>query len=329
MSGLVSMVVPVYNEGENLPELIRRCLAVGAALGSRYELVLVDDGSSDSSASIIRSSVEKHQANIVGVFLNRNYGQHAAVFAGLAEARGSVVVTLDADLQNPPEEIPKLIASIEAGNDVVAGVRSARNDSWLRVRSSRAMNALMRRLTGIAVTDYGCMLRAYRRDVVDVMLQCRERTAYVPALANAFASSVDEVVVEHAERAAGRSKYDALKLLNLYFDLLVTTTTTPLRFMSFVGAAFALIGALSGLMLLTLRLVYGSQWAADGVLTVFAGIFLLMGVQLLGLGVIGEYVGRISRDVQGRPRYVVSQVVRHTSPLEKPSVLASLGEVRK
>ena len=329
MSELVSMVVPVYNESENLPELIRRCLAAGAGFGSRFEVVLVDDGSSDNSAAIIRSNVEQHKANIVGVFLNRNYGQHAAVFAGLAEARGDVVVTLDADLQNPPEEIPKLLESIAAGNDVVAGVRALRNDSWLRVRSSRAMNALMRRLTGIAVTDYGCMLRAYRRDIVDVMLQCRERTAYIPALANAFASSVDEVVVEHAERAAGRSKYDLLKLLNLYFDLLVTTTTTPLRFMSFAGAAFALIGALAGLSLLILRLVYGAQWAADGVLTVFAGIFLLMGVQLLGLGVIGEYVGRISRDVQGRPRYVVSQVARHTPPQEKSAVLASLGEVRK
>lgn len=328
MNRLVSMVVPVYNEHENLPELIRRCLAVGAGLAARYELVLVDDGSTDDSAAIIRSSVEKHKANIVGVFLNRNYGQHSAVFAGLAEARGDVVVTLDADLQNPPEEIPKLLDSIDAGHDVVAGVRDARNDSWIRVKSSRVMNALMRRMTGLEVTDYGCMLRAYRRDIVDVMLRCSERTAYIPALANAFACSVDEVNVRHAERASGRSKYDAWKLLNLYFDLLVTTTTKPLRLMSIVGALLAIIGTLCGLALLVLRFIYGPEWAADGVLTVFAGIFLLLGVQLLGLGIIGEYVGRISRDVQARPRYVVSQVLRETGPADKPAVVSSLGEAR-
>lgn len=329
MSRLISMVVPVYNEHENLPELIRRCLAVGANLGTDYELVLVDDGSTDDSAAIIRTSAAKHRANIVGVFLNRNYGQHAAVFAGLAEAGGDVVVTLDADLQNPPEEIPKLIESIDAGHDVAAGVREARNDSWIRVRSSRLMNALMRRITGVHVTDYGCMLRAYRRDIVDAMLQCREHTAYVPALANSFAASVDEVIVCHAERASGRSKYDAWKLLNLYFDLLVTTTTQPLRLMSIVGALLAAVGTLCGFALLALRLIYGPAWAVDGVLTVFAGIFLLLGVQLLGLGVIGEYVGRISRDVQGRPRYIVSEVQRESKPLEKPAVVASLGEARR
>jgi undecaprenyl-phosphate 4-deoxy-4-formamido-L-arabinose transferase len=328
MSGLVSMVVPVYNERDNLPELIRRCLAVGEKLGSPYELVLVDDGSRDGSAGIIEAMAAQHPDHVAGVFLNRNYGQHAAVFAGLSEARGDVVVTLDADLQNPPEEIPKLLASIEAGHDVAAGVRETRNDSWFRVRSSRAMNALMRRLTGIEVADYGCMLRAYRRDIVDIMLQCRERTAYIPALANAFAASPSEVIVGHAERAAGRSKYDALALFNLYFDLLITTTTKPMRLMSIFGAAFAVIGALAGISLLVLRVIYGAQWAADGVLTVFAGIFLMLGVQLLALGVVGEYVGRISRDVQGRPRYVISRVMRHES-LEQPAPVASLKDVSR
>jgi undecaprenyl-phosphate 4-deoxy-4-formamido-L-arabinose transferase len=323
------MVVPVYNEQENLPELIRRCLAVGNALDSEFELVLVDDGSKDASAKIIETNVEQHEDSIVGVFLNRNYGQHAAVYAGLAEARGDVVVTLDADLQNPPEEIPKLLAEIDAGHDVVAGVRAMRNDTWYRVHASRAMNALMRGLTGVAVTDYGCMLRAYRRDIVDIMLQCRERTAYVPALANAFAANAGEVVVEHAERAAGESKYDPLALITLYFDLLITTTTKPLRLMSIVGALLAVVGALSGLFLLSMRLILGPQWAVDGVFTVFAGIFVLLGVQLLGLGVIGEYVGRISRDVQGRPRYVVGRVARHVPAPERAAVVANLGESRR
>lgn len=313
---LVSMVAPVYNEEGSLPELIRRCIEVGESLGCPYELILVDDGSRDGSARIIRASIEGRDGPVVGVFLNRNYGQHAAVFAGLAEARGDVVVTLDADLQNPPEEIPKLLESIASGHDVVAGVRTMRNDWWLRVRCSNMMNALMRRLTGVSVTDYGCMLRAYRREIVDAMLQCREGKAYIPALANHFAGNVAEVSVEHTERRTGSSKYGVLALVNLYFDLLITTTTVPLRLMSYVGAALATGGTLFGLLLLVLRLVYGPQWAVNGVFTLAAGIFVLLGVQLLGLGVIGEYVGRISRDVQSRPRYLIRDVARVAAAVE-------------
>lgn len=316
----VSLVIPVYNEQASLPELVQRCLAACEGLGRRYEVILVDDGSADDSAPIIRAMAERYRAHVVAVLLNKNYGQHTAVLAGFAEARGDVIVTLDADLQNPPEEIRKLLSAIEAGNDIAGGVRRMRKDSLLRVCASRAMNALMRKLTNTAVTDYGCMLRAYRRTIVDAVLRCSECNTYVPALANSFTSRIAEVPVEHEERRAGDSKYGLGKLLNLYFDLLVTTTTTPLRILSQLGTVLAALGFGIAGLLLVLRLTYGSEWAAQGVFTVFAVVFLLLGIQLLGLGLVGEYVGRISRDVQGRPRYLVREIVRGTVLDSEPAV---------
>lgn len=307
---LTSLVIPVYNEQTNLAELVRRCLAMGDTLAGDFEVILVDDGSSDSSAQLIAECAAQHPEHVVAVLLNRNYGQHAAVLAGMSEARGDVVVTLDADLQNPPEEIPKLLDAIRAGCDVAAGVRQRRQDSPFRIAASRWMNWVMRKITGTDVGDYGCMLRAYRRDIVDAVLQCEERSAYIPALANSFAGNIGEVTVEHAERTAGQSKYSFGKLLNLYFDLLVSTTTAPLRMLSFVGTGLALLGAGFGVLLLVLRLVYGPEWAAQGVFTIFAVLFIFLGVQLIGMGLLGEYIGRISKDVQGRPRYLVKRVLR-------------------
>jgi undecaprenyl-phosphate 4-deoxy-4-formamido-L-arabinose transferase len=308
-TGCVSMVVPAYNEQENLPELIRRCVAVGRSLVSDFELIVVDDGSRDASPRIMAAAARQDPAHVVAVRLNRNYGQHAAVLAGLAQTRGDVIVTLDADLQNPPEEIPKLLAAVDAGHDVVGGVRRRRRDSRFRLIASRLMNRLMQRITRVAVADYGCMLRAYRRDIVDAVLACEERSAYVPALANSFAGSIAEIEVEHVERRAGRSKYRLGTLLNLYFDLLVSTTTAPLRLLSVVGTGCALAGVAFAALLLALRVAYGPTWAAQGVFTIFAVLFLFLGVQLLGMGLLGEYIGRISRDVQRRPRFIVREVV--------------------
>jgi undecaprenyl-phosphate 4-deoxy-4-formamido-L-arabinose transferase len=328
----VSLVVPVFNEQASLPELLQRCLKIGPTLARDFELVLVDDGSADDSARVITAAAERDPGHVVGVLLNRNYGQHAAVMAGLEQARGDVIVTLDADLQNPPEEIPKLVAGIAAGCDVVGGVRRLRRDSPFRVAASGLMNRLMRRLTGVSIGDYGCMLRAYRRDIVDAILACNERSAFVPALANSFAGRLGEVAVEHAERRAGESKYRLLSLLNLYFDLLVGTTTAPLRMLSLAGSALAAGGMGFGAALLVLRLVYGPAWAAEGVFTIFAVLFLFLGVQLLGMGLLGEYIGRISRDVRGRPRYIVKEVVGagHPRPVDAaPRDVAPLLDRRR
>jgi undecaprenyl-phosphate 4-deoxy-4-formamido-L-arabinose transferase len=201
-----------------------------------------------------------------------------------------------------------LVAGIEDGADVVSAVRREREDSWFRVYGSRLMNKLMSKATGVYSRDFGCMLRAYRRDIVDAVLACNERNTYVPALANSFAGRISEVTVEHAERHAGRSKYRAWSLINLYYDVLVSTTTAPLRLLSMVGGVLACLGLLFGALLLSLRLVYGPDWAAQGVFTILAVLFLFLGIQLFGMGLLGEYVGRISRDVQARPRFLVKHV---------------------
>lgn len=309
----LSLVIPVYNEEKNLAELIERCRKVCSGTGKSYEIVLVDDGSKDESAQMIKQAGAK-QADIVGVLLNRNYGQHAAVMAGLAQARGEVVVTLDADLQNPPEEIPKLLAEIDKGYDVVGSVRQMRQDSVFRRWSSRLVNKAVQVATGVLMHDYGCMLRAYRRPIVHAMLQCHERSTFIPVLANMFAHKTTEVPVNHAARENDESKYSFLKLINLQFDLLTSMTTFPLRLLSLIGGGMAVLGFILSGLLLVLRIIYGAEWAAQGVMTVFAILFLFIGMQLLAMGLLGEYIGRIYNDVRARPRYFVREVVSQQAP---------------
>lgn len=305
----LSLVIPVFNEEQNLEELITRCLAVCEAQNKRFEIILVDDGSRDRSVQIIEDSAARYPGKIIGVLFNRNYGQHAAVMAGLAESKGEVVVTLDADLQNPPEEIPKLLQPLDAGCDVVGSVRMNRQDSWFRRFFSRLVNKAVQRSTGVMMSDYGCMLRAYRRPVVEAMLQCHEHSTFIPVLANSFAEHTAEVNVEHSKRENDDSKYDLWKLISLQFDLLTSMTTFPLRLLSILGGALSMLGFLFSFILLTMRLFYGPEWAANGVLTVFAALFVFIGVQLLAMGLMGEYIGRIYNDVRARPRYFVKRRV--------------------
>lgn len=307
MSPWISLVIPVFNEQENLHELIRRCLATCETLQRPFEIILVDDGSRDNSTAIITDAAEQQQGQVFGVLLNRNYGQHAAVMAGLAESRGEVVVTLDADLQNPPEEIPKLLELIEQGCDVVGSIRKNRKDSLFRRLSSRMINKAVQQATGVRMSDYGCMLRAYRRSIIDAMLQCHERSTFIPVLANSFANETGEVEVAHAERSNDSSKYNLWKLINLQFDLLTSMTTFPLRLLSIIGGAISAVGFAFSLFLLTSRLLFGASWAAEGVFTIFAVLFIFIGVQLLAIGLMGEYVGRIYDDVRARPRYFIKQ----------------------
>jgi undecaprenyl-phosphate 4-deoxy-4-formamido-L-arabinose transferase len=307
----LSLVIPVYNEEANLAELILRCRKICHEIGKPFEIVLTDDGSRDLSASKIKQACREHP-EIVGVILNRNYGQHAAVMAGLAESRGEVVVTLDADLQNPPEEIPKLLDLIDGGCDVVGSVRQMRKDSWFRKLPSLIINKAVQKATGVMMNDYGCMLRAYRRTVVDAMLQCHERSTFIPILANTFAHKTAEVKVSHSRRENDDSKYSFLQLVNLQFDLLTTMTTFPLRMLSLLGGGLAVLGFILSATMLGLRLYYGSEWAAQGVFTVFSILFIFIGVQLLAMGMLGEYIGRIYTDVRARPRYFVREVVLHS-----------------
>jgi len=171
------------------------------------------------------------------------------------------------------------------------------------------INAVVRKATGVAMSDYGCMLRAYRRSVVDAVLSCPERSTFIPVLANSFASQTDEVAVRHSSRHAGDSKYNLWKLINLQFDLLTSMTAFPLRLMSIGGGLMAVLGILAGVLIVAMRLAYGPAWAAEGVFTVVAGLFIFTGAQLFGLGLLGEYLSRVYDDVRGRPRYFVSETV--------------------
>ncbi|SFN67074.1 undecaprenyl-phosphate 4-deoxy-4-formamido-L-arabinose transferase [Izhakiella capsodis] len=305
----VSVVIPVFNEQESLPELIRRTRAACDLLTMPYEVILVDDGSSDDSALLMEAAASEPNSPVVAILLNRNYGQHSAIMAGFSHVSGDLIVTLDADLQNPPEEIPRLVEKAAEGYDVVGTVRQNRQDTWFRRRASRVINSLIQKATGKSMGDYGCMLRAYRRPIIDAMLHCHERSTFIPILANTFARRTVEIPVLHAEREFGDSKYSLLKLINLMYDLITCLTTTPLRLLSIFGSITALAGFALAVMLLLLRLFFGAEWAGRGVFTLFALLFMFIGAQFVGMGLLGEYIGRIYNDVRARPRYFIQRVV--------------------
>jgi undecaprenyl-phosphate 4-deoxy-4-formamido-L-arabinose transferase len=306
---IISIVTPAFNEEKNLDELISRCVKTCRGIDCRYEIIMVDDGSKDRSGEIIREAARNHPGIIKGVILNRNYGQHAAVLAGFEQACGDIVITLDADLQNPPEEIPNLIRHIDQGFDVVGTVRENRQDSLFRKISSYVVNKSIQKVTGVRMTDYGCMLRAYRKHIVEAVLQCSERSTFIPVLANSFAGATTEISVRHAERKNGDSKYNFLKLLSLQFDLLTSMTTFPLRLLSIVGGILSCFGIGFGGFLMMMRLMFGSVWAANGIFTLFSILFVLIGSQFFALGLLGEYIGRIYNDVRARPRYHIQDIV--------------------
>ena len=305
----VSVVIPVYNEEESLPALLSRTQAACQQLTQKYEIILVDDGSSDSSGDMLSAAAEQPGSHIVAVLLNRNYGQHSAIMAGFSHVTGDLVITLDADLQNPPEEIPRLVAKADEGYDVVGTVRANRRDSWFRKTASKMINMMIQRATGKSMGDYGCMLRAYRRHIIEAMLHCHERSTFIPILANTFARKTVEIPVQHSEREFGDTKYSLMKLINLMYDLITCLTTTPLRMLSVVGSVIALFGFVLAVFLILMRLINGPEWAAEGVFTLFALLFMFIGAQFVGMGLLGEYIGRIYNDVRARPRYFVQKVV--------------------
>jgi undecaprenyl-phosphate 4-deoxy-4-formamido-L-arabinose transferase len=304
----VSTVVPVFNEEESLPELHRRIAAALDGAKMEFEAIYVNDGSRDGSAAVLQRLADA-DPRVVVVEFNRNYGQHAAVFAGLSESRGDVVVTLDADLQNPPEEIPGLVKKAEEGFDVVATYREGRQDSLFRKWASRLVNRYTARATGVDLRDYGCMLRAYRRPVVEALCACQEISTFIPALANTFAKRIAEVPVGHAERAHGTSKYSFWSLVSLQFDLMTGFTTAPIRLMTYFGMFVALCSFALGGWLLVRRFVLGVN-EEFGVFTLFALVFLVLGALFISLGIVGEFTARVYAEVRRRPRYLVTSVRR-------------------
>ncbi|MBO7147657.1 MAG: glycosyltransferase [Lentisphaeria bacterium] len=308
---VVSIVIPVYNEELNLKDLIARCIAAGDKMPWSYELLLVDDGSSDRSAEMIAAAVKENEGKIIGVILSTNFGQHAAVTAGLSKSRGKYIVTLDADLQNPPEEIHKLVEKLAEGYDVVGSIRENRQDTFFRKIASKTVNLMVRRLTrGKTMTDYGCMLRGYSRPVVNAILDCHEQGKFIPMLAMSFARKSTEVMVKHAERAAGESKYSVWKLIALQYDLLTGTSTFPLRVLTILGFLVALLGVCFGIFIFILTRINDAEWGRYGVFTMFSLLFIVLGVQFAGMGLLGEYIGKIHLNARGRPQYYIEKTLR-------------------
>jgi len=306
---MVSVVIPVFNEEANLEELIRRCLEACRKADRPFEIILVDDGSRDRSAEMLEAAATSNPDEIVAVFLNRNYGQHAAIMAGFEQVRGDIVITLDADLQNPPEEIPRLAATMDQGFDVVGTVRANRQDTLFRRMASALINRSVQKATGVMMHDYGCMLRAYRGHIVRAMRMCREHSTFIPVLANSFARRTTEIEVGHDARLKGASKYTLSRLISLMFDLVTSMTTYPLRVLSILGTIVSAMGIGFGFFLLFMRIIFGATWAAEGVFTLFAILFIFVGAQFVGMGLLGEYLGRVYNDVRARPRFFVQRVI--------------------
>ena len=306
----LSVVVPVYNEEAGLPALFARLYPALDALGVGYEVIFVNDGSRDRSAALLKDQFAARPDVTRVILFNANFGQHLAILAGFERVRGERIVTLDADLQNPPEEIGKLLAAMDAGADYVGGVRRIREDAWWRRAASRLMNRLRERITRIRMTDQGCMLRAYSRDVVDAVAAAREVSVFIPALAYTFAHRPAEVDVLHEERSAGESKYSMYRLIRLNFDLVTGFSLVPLQLFSVAG----MIAALGSVVLYTAVII--KRWIEGGFAAGIQAIwdrdileFFLVGCIMFGVGLLGEYVGRIYHQVRDRPRYVIRAVL--------------------
>lgn len=303
----LSIVIPVYNEEAGLAALFERLYPALDALAFDYEIVFIDDGSRDRSAALLAGQFERRPDVTRVILLNGNFGQHRAILAGFEHCRGARVVTLDADLQNPPEDIRLLVEAMDRGHDYVGSIRRDRQDAAWRRWASRAMNGLRQRLTGIVMTDHGCMLRAYGRDIVQLINQCNEMNTFIPALAYQFAKTPTEVVVGHEARHAGESKYSLYSLIRLNFDLVTGFSVMPLQAFSMLGIVVSLLSGALFVLLAARRLLLGPE--EGGLFTLFALLFLLVGLALFGIGLLGEYIGRIYQEVRARPRYQVSAIL--------------------
>jgi glycosyltransferase involved in cell wall biosynthesis len=298
-----SVVVPVFNEEENVEALIARVIPVMERVGERFELLFVDDGSRDRTFARLRQAAERDRRVRVLRF-TRNYGQEAAVEALYLNARGDWLIQMDGDLQNPPEEIPKLIAKRDEGHDVVYGVRQNRKDALPRVLASRAMQLGMR-VMDVELPEDVSTFRLMHAPIARLVAALPERRKFFSALLVWSGARIGTVKVAHAARHAGRTKYDFSKLLNHTFDLVVGFSSKPLRYIGAVGFLFALAGFALGTWTIVRKAVLG--YGVVGWASLFAAVVVLSGVQLVALSVIGEYIARIYVQSQARPLYNVAE----------------------
>ncbi|MEI6206312.1 MAG: glycosyltransferase [Desulfuromonadales bacterium] len=301
----LSIVIPVYNEEANLGHLMERLYPAIQDTGHSFEIIFTNDGSSDRSLEILCQMVEEFKGVKVLEFTG-NFGQHMAILAAFEVSGGEIVITMDADLQNPPEEIPRLVAEIEKGHDVVGTIRQQRQDSAFRKMASRIVNITTNKITGMQMQDYGCMLRAYHRYIVDNINRCRESTTFIPALAQTFASNPTEIEVGHSERSGGESKYSFYKLIRLNFDLMTGFSVVPLQLFALFGILTSVVSVAFAIFLMVRRFIVGAE--VEGVFTLFAILFFFIGIIIMGIGIVGEYVGRIYQEVRKRPRFVIRRM---------------------
>lgn len=301
----LSVVIPIYNEQEVLPTLSSRLFPALDALDKTYEVIFTNDGSKDQSIELLRKIHQERLDQVKVVNFNRNFGQHMAIMAGFEKVSGEVVVTMDADLQNYPEDIQLLLEKIDQGHDVVGGYRIDRQDKKWRIWLSRLHNSLRLKLTGIDMVDEGCMLRAYKREIIDYMVNTGENSTFLPALAHSFAGNPTDVGVRHAERKQGTSSYTFYKLIRYNFDFFANFSKVPLEFFTLSGLLVAILSIALFIYSGAKHLFFGPD--ADGVFTLFAIEYFLLGMLLMGLGIVGEYIGRIYEEVRKRPRFIIKE----------------------
>jgi undecaprenyl-phosphate 4-deoxy-4-formamido-L-arabinose transferase len=303
----VSVVIPVFNEEGNLPTLFARLYPVLDALGRRYEIIFTNDGSADRSYDLLAAQHAARPDVTKVIDFQANSGQHMAIMAAFERVRGGVIVTLDADLQNPPEEIPKLLQQTDDGFDCVGGVRQDRQDSLFRRYISKLINWVRRHTTNIQMADQGCMLRAYSSEVIEGIVRSGAVNTFIPALAYSLAQRPTEIPVAHEERHAGTSNYSLYALIRLNFDLITYFTTAPLQIFTIFamfcsGCSFLLV-----IVLGARRLYFGPE--EGGLFTLFGVLFFLISVCMVGIGLIGEYMGRTYQVVRQRARYQVRHIL--------------------
>ena len=311
----VSVIIPAYNEEESLKPLFNRLFPVMDATERSYEVIFVNDGSRDTTLPILLQEQKKHEGVMHIIDFNGNFGQHMAIMAAFKQSQGNIIITLDADLQNPPEEIPRIIACIDEGHDVVGTIRCNRQDSFFRKTASLLVNRITNRITGLSLNDYGCMLRGYRRDIIDIINEAAESTTFIPALAQKFAVNPVEIDVKHSEREQGESKYSLFKLVRLNFDLMTGFSLVPLQAVTMTGMVISILSLLFAVFMFIRRLWVGPE--AEGVFTLLGINFFLMGITILCVGIAGEYVGRIYQEVRKRPRYIVRKIYGSDKPESK------------
>lgn len=301
----ISVVVPVFNEERSLNELNERLCRTLQTLGRTFEIVYIDDGSSDGSL-VLMDGFRKADPRIRVVRLMRNFGQAQALFAGLSHSRGDIVAILDADLQTPPEELPKLLDKLKEGYDSVNGLRVKRKDTIFRKIPSRILNRVIGAATGVHIKDYGCSIKVFRRPIIDRLNAMTHRSRYLLVEVAMMGARIGEVEVQHQPRKEGESKYSFIRLLRLNFDIITAVTSAPLQLIGVFGWLLALVGFGMSMLLFAKRIIYGNYDVLASIIAIF---FFIAGIQMVATGLMCEYIARIYVEVQNRPYYIVKEVL--------------------